>query len=91
MFNYQLKKKRQYTLLKELDLKGTLHVLRHGFKFYGKLFRMAYFRPAHGLTPVLQERYEANRLTVTRTAAIVRTFTSCVRAGVGGRHRARGL
>ena len=24
------------TLVKELDLKGTLHVLRHGFKFYGK-------------------------------------------------------
>src|SRR5687768_2686390 len=37
------------TLAKELDLKGTLHVLRHGFKFYGKTFRLAYFKPAHGL------------------------------------------
>ena len=36
-------------LVKELDLKGTLHVLRHGFKFYGKTFRLAYFKPAHGL------------------------------------------
>src|SRR3954467_7001194 len=25
-------------LVKELDLKGALHVLRHGFKFYGKTF-----------------------------------------------------
>ncbi len=29
--------------------KGSLHVLRHGFKFYGKTFRLAYFKPAHGL------------------------------------------
>src|SRR5205823_1590945 len=29
------------TLAKELDLKGSLHVLRHGFKFYGKTFRVA--------------------------------------------------
>lgn len=37
------------TLVKELDTKGTLHVLRHGFKFYGKTFRLASFKPAHGL------------------------------------------
>lgn len=29
------------TLVKELDAKGSLHVLRHGFKFYGKTFRLA--------------------------------------------------
>src|SRR6266404_6735647 len=28
-------------LSKELDLKGTLHVLRHGFRCYGKTMRMA--------------------------------------------------
>ena len=38
-------------LAKELALKGTLDVLRHGFKFYGKTFRLAYFKPAHGLKP----------------------------------------
>ncbi|MFA7607891.1 MAG: type I restriction endonuclease subunit R, partial [Rhodocyclaceae bacterium] len=38
-------------LVKELDIKGSLHVLRHGFKFYGKLFRLAYFKPAHTLSP----------------------------------------
>jgi type I restriction enzyme R subunit len=54
------------TLTKELDLKGTLHVLRHGFKFYGKTFSLAYFRPAHGLNQETLARYEQNRLTVTR-------------------------
>ena len=29
------------TLVKELETKGSLHVLRHGFKFYGKTFRLA--------------------------------------------------
>lgn len=55
-------------LCKELDVKGTLHVLRQGFKFYGKKFRMAYFRPAHGLNPETLERYAGNRLAVTRQA-----------------------
>ena len=32
------------SLWKELDLKGTLHVLRHGFKCFGKTFRMAYLQ-----------------------------------------------
>ena len=54
------------TLVKELDLKGSLHVLRHGFKFYGKTFRMAYFKPAHGLNDEVLALYAKNRLTVTR-------------------------
>jgi type I restriction enzyme, R subunit len=29
------------SLAKELGLKGSLHILRHGFKFYGKTFRLA--------------------------------------------------
>lgn len=53
-------------LLKELDVKGTLHVLRHGFKFYGKTFRTAYFRPAHGLNPEVLALYAQNRLSVSR-------------------------
>lgn len=53
-------------LAKELDARGTVDVLRHGVVDHGITIRLAYFRPAHGLTPVLQERYEANRLTVTR-------------------------
>ena len=54
------------SLVKELDLKGTLHVLRHGFKFYGKLFRLAWFKPAHGLNEEILELYGKNRLVVTR-------------------------
>jgi type I restriction enzyme R subunit len=53
-------------LVKEIDIKGSLHVLRHGFKFYGKTFRLAYFKPAHGLNQEVLTLYEKNRLTVTR-------------------------
>ncbi len=53
-------------LVKELDIKGSLHVLRHGFKFYGKLFRLAYFKPAHALSPDVLALYGHNQLTVTR-------------------------
>ena len=53
-------------LVKELDLKGSLHVLRHGFKFYGKSFRLAFFKPAHGLNAEALARFARNELTVTR-------------------------
>jgi len=45
---------------------GCLSVLRHGFKCFGKLFRVAYFAPASGLNPETQKLYESNKLTVTR-------------------------
>ena len=54
------------SLVKELDLKGTLYVLRHGFKFYGRNFRLATFKPAHGLNDEVLSLYQKNRLTVTR-------------------------
>ena len=54
------------TLVKELDAKGSLHVLRHGFKFYGKTFRLAYFKPAHGANFEVLDLFGKNRLTVTR-------------------------
>jgi type I restriction enzyme R subunit len=53
-------------LVKHLDIKGTLDVLRHGFKFFGKKIEVATFKPAHGLNPDILTRYAANRLTVTR-------------------------
>ena len=55
-------------LVKELEVKGSLHILRHGFKFYGKTFRLAYFKPAHGLNYDVLELYGKNQLTVTRQA-----------------------
>ncbi len=53
-------------LASELDKRGTVDVLRHGVVDHGVTIRLAYFKAAHGLTPILQERYDANRLTVTR-------------------------
>ena len=66
------KDKAEVTLLDDLcralnsDHEGCLMFLRHGFKCFGKLFRVAYFAPASGLNPETQRLYEANRLTVTR-------------------------
>jgi type I restriction enzyme R subunit len=54
------------TLVRELDTKGSLHVMRHGFKFYGKTFRLACFKPAHGANFEVLEQFGKNRLTVTR-------------------------
>ena len=54
------------SLAKELNLKGTLHILRQGFKFYGKTFRLAYFKPAHGLNDEVLALYDKNHLTITR-------------------------
>jgi len=53
-------------LVTELRIKGTLHVLRHGFKFRGQVLRMAHFKPAHGLNDQVLALYDQNRLTVAR-------------------------
>ena len=54
-------------LCKALDSpQGSLTVLRHGFKCFGKLVRVAFFAPAHGMNPDTEKLYAANRLTVTR-------------------------
>lgn len=54
-------------LTKALDAStGSLAVIRHGFKCFGKLIRVAYFAPAHAMNPDTQRLYQANRLTVTR-------------------------
>ncbi len=53
-------------LSRELGNKGALHVLRYGFKCYGKTFDMAYFAPNTGMNPEARARYELNSLTVTR-------------------------
>lgn len=53
-------------LSKWMDSHGVLNTLRHGFKCYGKMLRIAYFKPAHGLNPDLDARYQANQLCITR-------------------------
>src|SRR5207253_1508782 len=50
-------------LVDELDDRGTVDVLRHGVMDQNFQVRLAYFKPAHGLTPELVSRYQANRLT----------------------------
>jgi type I restriction enzyme R subunit len=71
------------SLAKELDIKGALHVLRHGFKCYGKTFRLAYFRPNSGMNPEAAALYAANRLTITRQVA----FTSVMKNADGKNRR----
>ena len=53
-------------LASQLDKRGTVDVLRRGVVDYNVTIRLAFFRPAHGLTPELVERYQANVLSVTR-------------------------
>lgn len=53
-------------LAKQIDERGTIDVLRHGVEDLGVHLRLAYFRPASGLNPDLERRYDANRLTVIR-------------------------
>ncbi len=54
------------TLVKETQHQGNLFIIRHGFKFYGKTFKLAYFKPAHGLVPETLALFKENRLHVTR-------------------------
>ena len=66
------KERAEETLLEDLcralnsDHEGCLSVLRHGFKCFGKLFRLAYFAPASGMNPDTQKLYATNSLTITR-------------------------
>ena len=71
------------SLAKELDVKGTLHVLRHGFRCYGKTFRLAFFRPNSGMNAEAAEAYAKNRLTITRQVA----FTSAMKKADGSNRR----
>ncbi len=66
MHGDQLEKMLITALVKELALKGSLSVLRHGFKFYGKEVKLSYFKPAHGLNPEVSENYKKNKLVITR-------------------------
>ena len=52
-------------LYKELDLRGSLDVLRKGFVDYGVRFQMAYFRPASEMNPdAILLYHQKNRLNV---------------------------
>jgi type I restriction enzyme, R subunit len=65
-------------LAAELDEHGTVDVLRHGVKDLGVEIRVTYFKPAHGLTPELVARYEANRLVLVRQLAFAADETKTI-------------
>ena len=50
----------------QIDERGAVDVLRRGVRELGVEIKLAYLKPAHGLTPELLEFYAKNRLTVTR-------------------------
>ncbi len=60
----------------EVTARGTIDVLRRGVKDTGVAFRLAYFAPAHDLTPELRDLYDANRVSVTRQAHVSESNTS---------------
>ena len=53
-------------MIKEIDSRGSLDVLRNGFTDYGVKFKMAFFRPESSLNPESEELYQKNHLSVTR-------------------------
>ena len=53
-------------LVKELDSKGSLYVLRHGFKFFGKNFKLAFFKPNTNLNPDAWVDYKKNKVKIYR-------------------------
>jgi type I restriction enzyme R subunit len=59
-------KKFSERLAKEIDSRGTIDVLRKGIVDLGVKFQLAFFVPAHDLTPENREKYNANRVTVSR-------------------------
>ena len=54
------------SLCKELEIKGVLNVLRHGFKCYGRKVKIAVFAPNNKMNPDTLSLYNKNILSVTR-------------------------
>jgi type I restriction enzyme, R subunit len=65
-------KKFSERLGKEIDIRGTIDVLRKGVVDLGVKFQLAYFVPAHDLTAENRDKYNSNRSTVTRQSKNVR-------------------
>ena len=62
----EVEKKVVQRLIKEIDLRGILDVIRKGFTDYGVKFQMAYFKPESSLNPEAEKQYLSNHLSVTR-------------------------
>ena len=53
-------------LNQELNIKGSLNVLRNGFRLANRTVKMAYFAPNSGLNEQSQALYQANIVKITR-------------------------
>lgn len=53
-------------IYKEMDLRGSLDVIRNGFSDYGVRFKLAFFKPESGLNPETIELYDKNSLKIYR-------------------------
>ncbi len=53
-------------LSKEVEVRGTLDVLRNGVKDAGIKFEMYYHHPSSGLNPEIEQKYQANVFSVVR-------------------------
>ncbi len=62
----EAEKKVVQRLIKEIDLRGVLDVIRNGFTDYGVKFQTAYFKPESTLNPEAEALYLSNHLSVTR-------------------------
>ena len=62
----ETEKKVLQRLIKEIELRGLLDVIRKGFTDYGVKFSMAFFKPETTLNPEAEAQYKSNHLSVTR-------------------------
>lgn len=62
----QIKEKFLNRLIKEIENRGTLDILRKGVTDLGCKFDLAYFKPIDTLNPEHQQLYNQNKLTIMR-------------------------
>lgn len=60
LYKEQAEQKFLYRLVNELNTKGTIEILRNGFKDMGCHFKLFYPKPNNNKNPDLFEKYEAN-------------------------------
>lgn len=65
IYKYNYKGKIVNNLTKELKARGSLDLLKHGFKDYGVKLELAYFKPPTDLNPEQMRLYQENILSVT--------------------------
>lgn len=63
-YGKEAEKKFFYRLINELNKKGTIHILRNGFKDTGCSFQLFYAQPNNNMNPDLLEKYQNNIFSV---------------------------